>query len=96
VLLTGYAGPDRIRRLGETRLSSWLRQREVRDPSGLTARAVSAAKAQVTVLPGQDLTASIITELATNTLALDERLKSLDAQIDELFTQHREPRSSSP
>ena len=40
------------------------------------------------MLPGQDLTASIITELATNILALDERLKMLDAQIDELFARH--------
>jgi transposase len=88
VLLTGYASPDRIRRLGENRLASWLWQRKVRDSPGVAARAVAAARAQVTVLPGQDLTASIITELATNILALDERLKSLDAQIDELFAQH--------
>ena len=30
VLLTGYASPDRIRRLGQTRLTSWLRNRHVR------------------------------------------------------------------
>lgn len=88
VLLTGYASPDRIRRIGESRLTSWLRQRKVRDCSGVAARAVAAAKAQLTVLPGQSLTADIITELASNILTLDERLKKLDAQIDELFGQH--------
>jgi transposase len=88
VLLTGYASPDRIRRLGESRLTSWLRQRKVRDSAGVATRAIAAAKAQLTVLPGQDLTADIVTELATNILTLDERLKKIDVQIDELFAQH--------
>ena len=30
VLLTGYASPDRIRRIGQTRLTNWLRNRTVR------------------------------------------------------------------
>lgn len=88
VLLTGYASPDRIRRAGQSRLAAWLRTRKVRDSAGVAARAVTAAKAQSITLPGQDLTAGIITELASNILALDERLKSLDAQIKELFAQH--------
>jgi transposase len=88
VLLTGYASPPRIRRIGQTRLAAWLRQRKVRNAVGVAARAVTAARAQMTVLPGQDLAASIIAELATNILALDERLKSLDAQIAEAFDQH--------
>lgn len=88
VLLTGYASPDRIRRLGQTRLAAWLRRRKVRDYAGVAARAVDAAKAQLSVLPGQDLAASIIAELATSILALDVRLKGLDAQIEEAFEQH--------
>ena len=88
VLLTGYATPQRIRRIGETRLAGWLRQRRVRDSAGVAARAVAAARAQKTALPGQDLTATIIAELATNVLALDERLKILDAEIAETFAQH--------
>ena len=87
-LLTGCATPQRIRRIGETRLAGWLRQRKVRDSAGVAARAVTAAHAQTTVLAGQDLAATIIAELATNILGLDERLKSLDAQIAETFDQH--------
>jgi transposase len=88
VLLTGYASPDRIRRMGESRLASWLRQRNVRGSADVAARALAAAKTQTVVLPGQELTTSIITELAGALLALDERLKALDAQIEESFAEH--------
>ena len=54
----------------------------------MAARAVDAAKAQSTVLPGQDLATTIVAELATSILALDERLKSLDEQIEQTFKQH--------
>lgn len=88
VLLTGYSSPDRIRRVGQTRLASWLRNRNVRGSADVASRAVGAAKAQSVVLPGQELTASIIAELAGGILALDERLKVLDAQIQEAFAEH--------
>ena len=88
VLLTGYATPDRIRRIGHTRLTGWLRNRNVRGSADVAARATAAAKAQTVVLPGQDLTASIITELANGILALDDRLKALDAQIEATFAEH--------
>jgi hypothetical protein len=55
VLLTGYATPDRIRRIGQTRLTGWLRSRNVRGAADVAARAITAAKAQTVVLPGQDL-----------------------------------------
>ena len=88
ILLTGYATPDGIRRIGQTRLSGWLRNRRVRGSADVAARAIAAAKAQTVVLPGQDLTAGIITELATAILGLDDRLKALDAQIEATFAQH--------
>jgi transposase len=88
VLLTGYASPDRIRRLGQTRLTSWLRHRKVRDYAEVAAPAVTAAQGQATLLPGQDLTATIVAELAGNILALDERWKTLDEQIAQTFQQH--------
>jgi transposase len=88
ILLTGYATPDGIRRIGQTRLTGWLRNRRVRGSADVAARATTAAKAQTVVLPGQALTASIITELATAILALDDRLKALDAQIETTFAHH--------
>ena len=88
VLLTGYSNPDRIRRVGQTRLAGWLRNRSVRGSAKVAARAITAANAQSVVLPGQELTASIIAELASAILTLDERLKALDAQIQETFAEH--------
>jgi transposase len=88
VLLTGYATPDRIRRLGEARLADWLHHRRVRDSARVAARAVNAARGQRVVLPGQDIAAAVIAELASNILALDERVKALDEQIRQSFEQH--------
>ena len=45
VLLTGYATPDGIRRIGQTRLTGWLQNRNVRGSADVAARAIAAAKA---------------------------------------------------
>ena len=88
VLLTAYACPARIRRAGQARLASWLRQRRVRGYAGVAARAVTAAQAQQITLPGQDIAAGIIAELASNLLALEQRVTELDAQIAAMFAEH--------
>jgi hypothetical protein len=53
VLLTGYASPDRIRKIGQARLAAWLQHRRVRGYDALATRAVAAAGAQLIVLPGR-------------------------------------------
>jgi transposase len=88
VLLSGYATPEAIRRMGEARLSRWLRQRRVRGYADVAARAVAAAQTQQTVLAGQDVAASIVAELAGAVLSQHERLKLLDQQIRDAFDQH--------
>jgi transposase len=88
VLLTGYASPEQLRRVGEARLTGWLRRRRVRNYATVAARALTAARAQPVTLPGQDIAAAIIAELATTTLAIDQRLTDLDAQIAATFDQH--------
>lgn len=90
VLLTGYATPARLRRVGANRLSVWLRARHVRNYADVAARAVTAAHAQHVVLPGEDVAAAIITELAASILALDRRVKDLDTQIAATFAQHHQ------
>jgi len=88
VVLSGYATPESIRRMGEARLSRWLRQRRVRGYADVAARAVAAAQTQQTVLAGQDVAASIVAELAEAVLAQHARLKLLDQQIQDAFAQH--------
>ena len=88
VLLTGYACPARLRRTGQARLAGWLRQRRVRGYAGVAARAVAAAQSQRIALPGQDIAASIVCELARNVLVLDQRVAELDKQIAALFAEH--------
>jgi len=88
VLLSGYAIPEAIRRMGEARLSRWLRQRRVRGYADVAARAVAAAQTQHTVLAGQDVAASIVAELANSILAQHERLMLLEQQIQDTFSRH--------
>lgn len=88
VLLSGYATPEAIRRMGEARLSRWLRQRRVRGYADVAARAVAAAQTQHTVLAGQDVAASIVAELANSILAQHERLMLLEQQIQDTFSRH--------
>ncbi|WP_405717463.1 IS110 family transposase [Streptomyces sp. NBC_01537] len=88
VLLTGYQTPAAIRRRGRARLTAWLANRDVRGADAVAATALEAAQAQQTALPGQDVAAQIIADLAGQILALDDRLKRIDKQIRETFRSH--------
>ena len=90
VLLTEYASPKRLRRLGETRLVQWLRRQHVRDAAGVAARAVAAARGQDVELPGQQVAEMIVAELATSILRLDRRVKDLNQQIAATFHRHHQ------
>jgi transposase len=88
VLLTGYQTPAALRRRGLARLTAWLTNRGVRAPESVAAAAVEAAQAQHTTLPGEDTAAQIVADLATQILALDDRLRRLDRQIRDTFRTH--------
>jgi len=88
VLVSGYATPDRLRRVGRARLAAWLRARHVRSYAQLADRAVTAAGTQRIVVPGQEITATIVSELASSVLALDARITDVDAQIAATFELH--------
>lgn len=88
VLLTGYQTPAAIRRRGRARLTAWLAHRSVRGADAVAATAVQAAQAQQTTLPGQDIAAQIVADLAERILALDDRLKRIDQQIRATFRAH--------
>ena len=88
VLLTGYQTPQAIRRTGESRLRAWLVKRKVRSAEQVAATAVVAAKAQQTLVPGQDVAASIVADLAAQLLAIGARISELDARISTTFRAH--------
>jgi transposase len=90
ILLTEYASPRRLRRLGETRLIQWLRRRHVRDAARVAARALAAARGQDIELPGQHVAEMIIAELAASLLQLDQRVHGLDQQIAATFRRHHQ------
>ncbi|MGW2332302.1 IS110 family transposase [Streptomyces sp. NPDC001700] len=91
VLLTGYQTPVAIRRRGRARLTAWLANRSVRGADAVAATALEAAHAQQTALPGEDVAAQIIADLAAQILALDDRLRRIDQQIRDTF--HRHPQA---
>ncbi|MPY34438.1 IS110 family transposase [Streptomyces adustus] len=88
VLLTGYQTPAAIRRRGRAKLAAWLANRSVRGADTVAATALEAADAQQTALPGEDVAAQIVADLATQILALDDRLKRIDKQISDTFRTH--------
>lgn len=88
VLLTGYQTPQAIRRTGGSRLRAWLVKRKVRSADQITAAAMVAAKAQQTVVPGQEVAASIVADLATQLLVIGSRISELDARITATFRSH--------
>ncbi|MFD5740614.1 IS110 family transposase [Streptomyces massasporeus] len=88
ILLTGYQTPASIRRRGRARLTAWLAARSVRGADAVAATALEAAQAQQTALPGEEVAAQIVADLAAQILALDERLKRIDRQIRDTFRRH--------
>ncbi|MEV6012723.1 IS110 family transposase [Streptomyces sp. NPDC051976] len=88
VLLTGYQAPAAIRRRGQARLTAWLAHRNIRAADAVAAKAVEAAQAQQTTLPGEDVAVQIVADLAAQVLLLDDRLKRIDKQIREVFHSH--------
>ncbi|MBV6702723.1 IS110 family transposase [Kitasatospora aureofaciens] len=88
VLLTGYQTPAALRRRGRARLTAWPANRGVRGADAVAATALEAAGAQHTLLPGEDVAAQIVADLAAQILVLDDRLKGIDKQIKATFHAH--------
>jgi transposase len=91
VLLSRYATPAEIRRAGKARLVSHI-LKAGRLPRAhvetLAEQAVAAANAQRLTLPGEQLAAELVRELAQEALTVRDRLARLDAQIEETLARH--------
>ncbi|MFF7476762.1 IS110 family transposase [Streptomyces sp. NPDC008092] len=88
VLLTRHQTASAIRRRGRARLTAWLTNRAVRGADAVAAAALEAAQSQQTVLPGEDVAAQLVADLAVQILALDDRLKRVEKQIRDTFRDH--------
>ena len=78
------ARPTAARRLGETRLTCWLKARGVYGAKKLAGRVVVAAKAQRHELPAAQTKAALVAQIASEVLRTKERIGALDTRLAEL------------
>lgn len=89
VLLSHYATPESLRRIGVARLAAWLKARGCRNSSGVAKTAVDAAHEQTTALPALSVGSALVTKLAATIIAIDEDLAGIDAEITKRLAQHQ-------
>jgi transposase len=88
VLLARYQRPKAIRQSGVSRLTRVLTDAGVRNAANIAAAAVAAAKTQTVRLPGEEVAAGLIADLAQEVNTLDDRIKTTDADIEDRFRRH--------
>ena len=88
VLLSRYLRPKAIRQSGLSRIMKTLADAGVRNASTIAEAAVTAAKTQTVRLPGEDVAAALVVELAQGVISLDDRIKATDADIEGRFRRH--------
>ena len=87
-LLSTYQTPATLRRLGESRLTTWLKSRGCRNSASVAQRALVAAHAQVSTLATERVGAQLVARLAEVITSLDAELAELDALITARFNDH--------
>lgn len=91
ILLAAYQTPAALRRVGRSRLTTWLKNHGVRTSTAARSTAeaaVTAGEAQFTVVPGERTCARMVHTLAVAVTALDEEISELEAQIEARFREH--------
>lgn len=88
VLLARYQRPKAIRQSGLSRLTRALADAGVRNAATIAAAAVAAAKTQTVRLPGEEVAAGLVADLAQGVMTLDDRIKATDADIEDRFRRH--------
>jgi transposase len=90
-LLLRYVTPHEIRRAGRRRLIDWVTRGgrfQARHVQALVDRALAAAQAQTTSVPGEHIAADLIRELAGEAAATRARLAELDDQLIAALERH--------
>lgn len=86
--MSGYQTPAELRRIGKSRLATWLKNRKVRNYNQVTATAVEAAEAQHTAVAGERLASVMVEKQAREVMALDEEIDETDVLIEGRFHDH--------
>lgn len=89
VLLTKYTTPAGIRRAGETRIASWLRNQGCYNAKTIAAKAMAAAHVQKTTVQAQEVGADLVAALARNILDLHEQVAEIEKRIEARFREHQ-------
>jgi transposase len=93
ILVHHYQTPGAIRRVGQRRLATFLKNRGViKGADALAGKALAAAKAQSVSLPAENVAATICAELASEALALKESVAALDGELEKRFFARPEAR----
>jgi transposase len=79
------ATPAAARRLGEARLSRWLKAKGVRKADDLARGIITAAKGQRRELPAAQAKAALVAEIASEVLRAKERIVALEGHLEELL-----------
>ena len=84
-LVCHYQTPAAIRRMGFSRLTTFLKNRGVKGAECVARKALAAAKAQSVSLPAEDVASRIAAELAEEVLVLKEGIATLDGELQKRF-----------
>jgi len=84
-LLTHYQSPAQLRRAGHKRIAAYLKNRRVKGFDGVAGKALSAARSQSITLPAESVAGRIVSELATEILALKDHIELMDKEIEQRF-----------
>lgn len=90
VLLTRYTTPAGIRRAGEARIASWLRNQGCYNAKAIAAKALAAARAQNTTVHAQGVGAELVAALARTVLDLHEQVAEIEKRIETRFREHQQ------
>lgn len=89
VLLTRFVTPREIVGAGRARIIKHLRKTPgMREPERLADLALACARAQRVVVPGEATVAALVRELASEALAVRDRLASLDKELEAMVNRH--------
>ncbi|WP_280434429.1 transposase [Nocardia carnea] len=89
ILVSKYQTPTAIRDAGEDAIALWLRGRGARFFRKAAARAVEAAQSQTVHIPGEQLAAGIIGQLAHDILELNDAITEVNHDIETHYSRHR-------